>query len=75
MKMDEKIEKNFNLYRNCKLDLANLQLVPLSQNVLRCLEFVFLIRIFKIVAMGQFFCVYQKRIDTHRGKTLFYPSC
>jgi len=33
----------------------------------------FLNRIFKTVAMGYFCCVYQKRIDTNRGKTLVYP--
>jgi len=31
-----------------------------------------LIRTFKT---GQFSCVYQKRIDIHRRKTLVYSSC
>jgi len=41
MKMERKHGYDFILYCNCKRHLSNIQVAPVSQNVLWCLEFLF----------------------------------
>jgi len=35
MKMDKNMDETHKIYRNCETDLANIQVVPMRQNVLR----------------------------------------
>jgi len=70
-------DKTLIQYRNCELDLANTQVVPLSQNVLRCLEFTFGFQFaFSKEKQWVTSTSFIKKVQIPVvGKTLDHPSC